>query len=52
MKLCIECYKKIYRDRSQVISISEGKHVCEYCEKEDYIVTDDYPGMLIISNSS
>ena len=33
MKLCIDCYKKIYKDRSQVISVSNEKHCCEYCEK-------------------
>ena len=51
MRVCIECYKKIYKNRSQIISISEEKCICENCGKESFIVTNDYPGFLIMNKS-
>lgn len=52
MKICVECYKRLYKNRSQVIEVSKEIDICEKCEKEGYVVIKDYPGQLIMSSSA
>ena len=50
MKLCVECYKKKYGNRSQLVSLSHKEEICENCKLKKILVTGDHPGNLIMKN--
>jgi len=38
MKLCVECYKKKYGNRSQLVSLSHKEEICENCNSKKFLL--------------
>ena len=50
MKLCIECYKEMWTDASQMVSISKEKEKCKKCGKKEYLIEKDCQVMLVFDD--
>lgn len=50
MKLCVKCYKELYKNTSQLVSLSNEKEICEECGVKTYLVNKDYPGKFIFDD--
>ncbi len=50
MKLCVECYKRLKGNTSQLVSLTNEKEICEKCAVKTFLVNKDYPGRFIFDD--